>query len=226
MDLTVQDILTQLFDKQKRDYLTITQLKKSLPKGVERILGHQVKKLNNKEFIDSIKPFLPNTYSIQKKGNRTYLLRAPIQDIILAYIAQRSPISIRNVSKYLPFKKGEIADTINTLARSGAIELQIVAQSKDFNVHILVHENPDFSLEIKKAYDIIRKDRNYVKIYELRRYLKWPKNVFDSCIQSLWDTGVVELQASDPQILTEDQRIDSYMDTNHTLRILLFWRGA
>lgn len=224
MDLSFPDILSTVFDKYKKDYLTITQLKKSFPKGVERILGHQVKKLNNKEFIDSIKPLLPNTYFIHKKGNSIYLLRAPIQDIILSYITQRSPISIRNVSKYLPFQKGQIAEAVNNLARSGAIELQIVAP-KDFNVQILIPERPDSTLEIKKPYDIIRKDRNYVKIYELRRYLNWPKQAFDSCIQSLWDAGVIELQASDPQLLTEDQRRDSYMDKTHTLRILLIWRG-
>ena len=224
MDISFPDILATVFDKHKKDYLTITQIKKSLPKGVEQILGLQVKKITNTEFIERLKPQLSDTYSIHKKGNSTYLLRAPIQDIILSYITQRSPISIRMVSKNLRFQKGQIAEALNNLARSGAIELQIVAQSKDFNVQILVPEKPDSSLEIKKAYNIIRKDRNYVKIYELRRYLNWPRQAFDSYIQSLWNAGVIELQASDPQLLTEDQRGDSFMDTNHTLRILLIWR--
>ncbi len=225
MDCTLQDILTQLFDKQKRDYITITQLKTSLPRDVEKILGPRVKNVTNKKFIERIKPHLSEPYTIHKKGAGTYLLRAPIQEIIHAYIAQKAPVSIRNVSKKLPFQKGQIAEAVNALAQSGAIQLQIVAQSRDYTVQFFVPERSDPTLVIKKAYDIIRKDRNYVKIYELRRYLNWPKQVFESAIQSLWDAGIVELQASDPLLLTEDQRSDSYMDTTHTLRILLIWRN-
>ncbi|MCA1915885.1 hypothetical protein [Methanospirillum hungatei] len=225
MDYTFQDILNQIFDKQKRDYLTITELKTSLPKNIENFLGPQPKKGTNKKFIERLKPHLSEAYTKHKKGASTYLLRAPIQDIIHAYIVQKTSVSIRNVSKKLPFQKELIADALNALVQSGAIQLKIVPTSRDYMIQILVPERPDPFREIKKAYDTIRMGKNYVKIFALRRFLNWPKHVFDSVIQSLWDAGVVELQASDPYLLTEDQRADSYMDKTHTLRILLIWRN-
>ena len=36
MDISFPDILATVCDKHKKDYLTITQIKKSLPKGVEQ----------------------------------------------------------------------------------------------------------------------------------------------------------------------------------------------
>lgn len=225
MDISFPDILATVFDKHKKDYLTITQIKKSLPKGVEQILGLQVKKLNYKEFVDSIRPLLPDTCSIHKKGNRTYLVRAPVQNIILSYVGDKTPMTIRKLYSDLPFQREEIADALNMLVKSGHIHLQIITQTKDFGVQVLIQKKQNSSHEIKNAYDIIRKDKHYVKIYELRRYLKWPDERFDSCIQSLWDAGVIELQASDPQLLDLNQRKDSFMDKTRTLRILLIWRG-
>ena len=225
MDLSFSDILIKVFEKHKKDLITITQLKKSLPKDVDQILGLPVKKTNNKEFVCHIIPLLPNGYSIYKKGNRMSLLRGSIQDYILSYVIDKSPVTVKKLSAYLPFRKEEIADTVTALVYTGAINLKIIVQNGDYGIRLDAKKGSAPSDDLKKAYDIVRKEKKYVKIYELRRYLNWSMERFDSCIQSLWDAGVIELQASDPLLLDEDQRRDSYMDKNRTLRILLIWRG-
>jgi len=181
--------------------------------------------MSNREFVVLIEPLLPEEYSVYKKGIRIYLLRTSVQDCILSYIADKSPITVKKINAYLPFRREEIADTITNLVHSGAINLKIIVQTNDYGILLDVKTELTSSDAIKKAYDLIRKEKNYVKIFELRRYLNWSKERFDSHLQALWDTGAIELQASDPLLLDDDQRRDSYMDKNRTLRILLIWRG-
>ncbi|MDX8550285.1 hypothetical protein KHC33_11990 [Methanospirillum sp. J.3.6.1-F.2.7.3] len=235
MDSSFSDILENIFEKQKKDYLTFTSLKSRLPASIKSVVSIDVKKTSNKDLEEIIKPYLPAGYIIYVKGNTRYLFRKSLQEVIISYLKANPNLSLNQVKANLPFKREELAEIINNLVDTGNAKTFIIAKKDGFGTRIsIIDKNPDIKKNeniaytpeaFKEGFNAINKGKPYIKIFELRRFLAWPSSSFDTCMQSLWDAGVIELQASDPSLLTADQQRDSYRDKSNTLRILLFWRG-
>lgn len=226
MAATFSDILETIFARQKKDYITFTQLKKELPVSADSILLVNSKKTTNKELENYLKPHLPMGYCMYTKGNVRYLLKKPIPDIIKSYLKINPNLSLNQVRSRLPFKREELADIINDLIEKGRAKPIIIPRNDSFGIRIIIPEETKISTDaLKKGFDAICQGKPYVKIYELRRHLSWPSTEFEKCLTSLWESGEIELQASDPSLLDKDQQNDSYRDKTNTLRILLFWRG-
>lgn len=230
MDPVFTDILERIFDKQKKDFISFSSLKKSLPASARSILHIDVKKASLKDLEAHITPYLPPGYSITKKGNVRYLLRRPLSDILVSYLKNNPDCTLNQAKKNLPFQPKVLVETINDLVERGIIRLLIVQQTKTFGIKCKVitkdvtpvsHSKEDFI----QAIHTVLNGKPYVKIFELRRFLSWPAYEFDAMLQSLWNAGVIELQVSDPSLLTDDEQRDCYRDKKNTLRVLLFWRG-
>lgn len=225
MESTIIEALEKIFEKQKKDYLPFSQLKKFLPASVITYLSINIKKISQKDLELHISPHLPPEYSFCKKRNTRYLLRRSVKDIVKYYLKANPDLTLNQVFSRLPFQRHEIAEMVNTLVEEGDAVIIAIPQTNSFGMNVKVKEKGSYSVEeFRKGFQITSNGKSYVKIYELRRFLSWPTNEFDSCLQSLWDEGIIELQVSDPSLLTQEQQRDSYKDKSNTLRILLLWR--
>jgi hypothetical protein len=236
MQSQLSEVLIKFFNEKKRDYFTITELKDELSKPLSNILGVNIKKATQVVIRDSIDPYLTSEYSIKKVGRSIFLKKSPILDIDLNFARKYPKLTLNEIYSKLPLTQEEFANAINKYIKSGAIEISIIPQSKGLGVKIIPKDIKNITIpkdikskineeeEIKKAYSEISHGRNHVKIFELRRYLKWPEKQFDMAIQKLWEEGVVDLQASSQNLLNNEEQRDSYRDKNNTLRILLLWR--
>ncbi|NLV26562.1 MAG: hypothetical protein GXY48_05280 [Methanomicrobiales archaeon] len=222
------DILSYVFYKKNQDYINLSELK--IGKTAIQLsdtLKINIKNHSNGELMNIIKPMLPSNYIFGKKGRSIYLFRKPPQDIIYDYTLKHSTLTLNRIASILPFTKEEFTLSVNTLIQNGQIKISIISQSKGFGCKIIpisYKKLTDEKEELKKAYDSLLKGKSYVKIFELRRYVNWSKEQFDSTIQKLWDDKVIELQESNPALLNDDEKKDSYRDKNNGLRILLIWR--
>lgn len=246
MSSQLLDKLSSIFDKKAQDYINLSELKnKEHATQLSKILDINIKKHSNGELMNIIKPLLPLEYSFKTKGKSIYLLRKTIPDIIYSYAKKHSSLTLNQIAPNLKFLyKDEFAISVNTLIQNRQIEISIILQSKGFGCKIIpfdhyksINDTEEVTVEpvltplshspenkLKSAYLKLLKGRSYVKIFELRRYVNWSKNQFDSAIQKLWDDKIIELQESNPALLSDDEKRDSYRDKNNGLRILLIWR--
>lgn len=243
MNTAVTEAITTIFEKRKKNFITFTQLRTDLPENVCNMLSIPLQRSTNREIEAYIRPHLPPGCSLYKTGNRTYLLQNSAQDIILAFIKSKPTLTLDQIKSRLPFKREEVTNLINDLNAQGRVIIRIKTLSSSFGIQVIPQDPPspvphkgspetkvpaerkENGADFREGYDTIRRGRSYVKIFELRRYLSLPQDEFDSEIQSLWDQGVIELLASDPSLLKEEERRDSYRDKSNTLWILLTWKG-
>lgn len=228
MSLEISDIVTPLLDKKNTDYINLSDLKKGkIASQLSKILGINIKKHSNGELMNIIKSLLPSEYYFKKKGRSLYLLKKPSSEIVYFYAKKHPTLTPNSICSKLPFSREEFAYSVNTLLKEGSIEISIISQSKGFGFKItpIDRENKDNKKdELRRAYLRLLKGKSHVEIFELRRYLNWSREQFDFTIQKLWEGGVVELQESNPALLSDEEKKDSYRDKNNGLRILLVWR--
>jgi hypothetical protein len=226
----------RFFETNKHDFISFTNLKAKHSGLLSEIVGINISTINQEELEDKLKPHLPSGFSITHKGNSRYLYRLPITDFIINYACIHPALTINKMYPHLKMRREEFSAAIDAIIKSGTVDIFIVPQKNGFGVRIIpkdiskgmrpeeINTINDEIEEIKRAYSKISRGRNYVKIFEIRRYLKWPVEKFDKAIQKLWDDGVIDLQASSQNLLDKEEQRDSYLDKNNTLRILLLWR--
>jgi hypothetical protein len=222
------EVLSSAFEKENIEYIKISDLKKGkIATQLSENLNENIRQHNNGELMNLIIPLLSEKFHFGKKGKSIYLFNKRSEDIIYNYAIKHSKLTLNQISTYLPFSKEEFANSVNILIKEGSIEISIIPQSNGYGCKIIpignrvaINEDEEF----KKAYIELLKGKSYVKIFELRRYLNWPIRKFDVMIEKLWDDGIVELQASDPNLLIDEEKTDSYLDKNNRLRILIVWR--
>ena len=220
------DIISSVFDKKDQDYINLSELKKGkISTQLSDILKVDIKKHTNGELMNILKSSLPLDYYFRKR-RFIYLLRKPAPDIINNYGKKHSTLTLNKIASTLPFNTEEFANSVNSLIQTGLIQISIIPQSKGFGFKIIPINNNSTNEkeELKRAYIVLSKGKSYVKIFELRRFLNWSVNQFDNTIQKLWDKGDIELQESNPALLSDSEKTDSYRDKNNGLRILLIWR--
>jgi hypothetical protein len=230
MQSVLSEELTRFFDKEKRDYSSFTALKSRISKRLSEITGSTITtKTPQQRIRDLIGPALGPEYTITKKARTLYLVRGSMTGIVIRYLKAHPDTTLKQAYRYMPFSREEFAGLLNTVIDSGDISVRITPQAKDFGLKFdqkPVQSKGTWKEEIRTAYARLSRGRSYITVYELRRDLNWPRPRFDAAIQGLWEEGTVELQASSQNLLTDDEREDSYRDRNDTLRILLFWRGS
>ena len=77
---------------------------------------------------------------------------------------------------------------------------------------------------MKEAYDWVKNDRTYIRIYEVREALKWTKQKFNKTLESLARDYAIQLHYGDPGLLTTEQKEQSYIDNDGGLCITMTWR--
>lgn len=76
----------------------------------------------------------------------------------------------------------------------------------------------------ERAFRELDKGKIFVRICEMRQWMKWPRADFDEMLERLRDQGTIQLHGGDNASMSEDQVRDSYIDDNGFLHLTMTWR--
>ncbi|MBF0451790.1 MAG: hypothetical protein HQK75_13890, partial [Candidatus Magnetomorum sp.] len=156
-------------------------------------------------------------------------------DLILNAIGKK-PQSSAQLKNYFPIPNNRLVDILTQLVSSGKICVELTPKhtlklslNKTFQEsqilnHVQENQNDDDRTLMKRAYQDVCNGRIYVRIHEVRDYLKWSRDRFDRTLESLAGDFVIQLHYGDPSILTENELKNSYMDDEGEICITLTWR--
>lgn len=84
------------------------------------------------------------------------------------------------------------------------------------------------ALNFKKAFQELKQEHQddyFIEIYDLRRKLSWPREVFDQMLRVLRDKGVIALRVGDVSMLTQEEAKDLFFDENGSRWELVTWEN-
>ena len=77
-----------------------------------------------------------------------------------------------------------------------------------------------------KTFYALDKGRIFVNIYELRRKLNWPREVFDAMLIKLRDEEIIQLHEGDASTKTPDENADCFIDENNIRMGTVTWNAG
>jgi hypothetical protein len=132
---------------------------------------------------------------------------------------QYPELNMRELCKKLPMRKKSLADTINYCIQRCIISVHVFSNNHEVDSKFFISDENT----LKAGYDIVCKHAEYVMIHQLRAYLNWPRDTFDSLLCILERKGIIQMQAGDLRLLSADEQKDIYV-RNNMQKMLLFWR--
>ena len=142
---------------------------------------------------------------------------AKIQALILSH----PEMSVIELAKELSLKKNEFFDAINYCLQIDAVSVHVFLNDPEIDFKFFIANEKT----LKVGYDALHSDHaEYVMIHRLRHHLNWSRDAFDSLLDNLEKVGVIQLQASDPGLLTAEEQKDIYV-RNDAQKMLLYWQN-
>ena len=80
--------------------------------------------------------------------------------------------------------------------------------------------------KFREAFYALDKGRIFVNIYELRRKLNWPREVFDAMLIKLRDEEVIQLHVGDASTMTPEELNDNFVDENNFRMGTVTWNDG
>lgn len=229
----IETKISELLKKKKKIFLTVTEIRNSLPLTLLKHFGLAKKTAPPAEVIKKLRPHLGSMW--EYKGPRsTYIGYSMSPEELIENEIKRNPgISPKILAKNLPIKKKDVVSGLNKLLETGAIActfneaftpcLKICPKVGE---QITLEERPvNGRVAFKDAYDRIGKGRGFVRIHRIREDLNWSRERFDRMLIDLMADYTIELHGGDPTTLTEQEIKDSFTDENGLLYINVTWWG-
>lgn len=227
MENPIEDNILSLLKQQKKDYLSLSQIRARLP--VSLLRAFRIGK-SSSDMLKAIMPFLGNKLKQYKNGRSYYIaLNIPAEEMIKNAIRRRSGLSSKILCKSLPIPKKELIPVLNTLLENGIVKCSI-NETHGISLRLIDEQTispqpSSLSLVFKSVYDRIGKGRGFVRIHQIREELGWSVQQFDNLLKSMMADYTIELHCGDPSLLNELQIKNSFTDDNGTLYITLTWWG-
>ncbi len=231
-------MVERAFDKNKKRFLTMNQLRDKLSAEERRQLG-----LTQKSKPGQITPLLNDLsgpYAIIKKGRTAYVVGSPLEELLEAFLLAPKPgKTIGEAARFLPMTKPDIIETANRLLKMGRLRAEISSSEKIKLYPAEPCRTPvsspsggaagrsaaaDPTGALKAVYDSLAVGKRHVYIYMLRRQLGWPRQEFDRLLDRLFTEGRVAGFPGDPSRLSSDEVKDSFQGRDGELYIALAWR--
>ncbi|MDR2855894.1 MAG: hypothetical protein LBV40_07090 [Methanomicrobiales archaeon] len=144
-----------------------------------------------------------------------------LEDVIKLTEAMLHPLDMNIKDILKTFSKKTILDTMNYCIQENAISVHVFLHNHVVDSKLFIANEET----LKAGYDALCQHGEYVMIHELRTYLNWSRNAFDSLLYNLERRGIIQLQAGDPGLLSTDEQKGMYVRQN-LQRMLLFWKKA
>ncbi len=229
MENPIEDNILSLLKQQKKDYLSLSQIRARLP--VSLLRAFRIGKSSG-DMLKAIMPFLGNKLKQHKSGRSYYIsLNISDEEMMMNAIRRRPGLSSKILCKSLPIPKKELMLVLNSMLDSGVVKCNI---NETHGISLRLRDEQTLSPQssslssipaFKAAYDKIGKGRGFVRIHQIREELGWSVREFDDLLKKLMADYTVELHCGDPSLLNERQIKDSFTDDNGVLYITLTWWG-
>ncbi|MCP4108719.1 MAG: hypothetical protein GY749_24760 [Desulfobacteraceae bacterium] len=227
----IEKHVSDLLKKKNRDYLTITQVRDSLPAVLLKQFGIVKKKSGAGDFLKKLKPYLGTDIWEYKGSKSAYLgFNMPKEKLILNRIRQNPGISPKNLARNLPMSKKDFISNLNKLLETGAVVCTF-SETYSAALNIFCKTEPTAKpgkndrSSFRTAYNKISRGNGIIRIHRIREFLNWSKERFDITLKDLMSDYTIELHGGDPSIMTEQEIKDSYTDENGVLYINMTWWG-
>jgi len=236
---TIKERLLALMDKNAKDFLSITDIKKGLSIADLKSVSLN-RNSKNPDVINQLKLSSINGLELIYKGKSVYVCRHKPSQMILNLLLRMKHTNKKAslldlLRKITPLKKDVYIQNINKLIDDKLIKNSFKdtfsKSSPTVYLYLLKENKPAINLDddilsFKKAYDFIGKGRGFVRIHRIREYLNWDRNRFDSVLKKLTHDLIIELHGGDPSIMTKAEIEDSYVDPRTGfLFITMTWWG-
>ncbi len=222
-------------ERAERDYLTVLQLVKSLPKGLRQTLGIEGE-TNTGRIAERIQPSLGEGFRI-RKGQRSLCLCRDLsdRDLVRREAARKPGLTSKQLKTKLPLRESDFLPALNSLLQRGDLfctlnrEHRALVTPVEQPAEAPVREKdrgpmpPEERKAFHKAYEAVGSGRRFVRIHLIREHLQWPRERFDRVLAELRRNFEVQLHGGDPSSMTEPEIRDSYKDEQGRLYIALTW---
>ena len=231
----VADLIQNVLDKN-RGFVKVKDVIQLMSLDMKRKLCPNVKRPSQSAVTRRLEEILADRFIFRKEGSTNYIFTPGLpSDIVLSFLQKGRPMSPKVLVKSLPFTKANFAAIISELEVSGKIislyneslEPCIVLneQKRETERAELQSETPGkYTRErFREAFDQSDKGRSFVRIYRMRRYLNWPREVFDNMVRNLRDSEVIYVHSADPSILKGDDFNDGFLDEYGIMNGTVTW---
>lgn len=217
----IADLIQAILDKNK-GFMTVKRLSESLGLEGRRSLG--IKKSDSVKVIRRrIEQSAGDRFIFKMKSRSIYILEpCEPSEFVLGLLSEKKAFDTRLV-RTLPFTKAEFVALVNELVDEGKV---IVKISEYFTPKIYradgmkAVQSADVSFDdgeytrdrFREAFENSDKGRSFVRIFKMRRYLGWPREVFDNMLRELRNSEVIFVHRADPTVLSPDEYDDGFFD--------------
>lgn len=220
-DKNIADVIQEILDRHK-GFMTVTKLVELTGLDGKRTLG--IKKGDTGKIIRrKIEQVAEGRFIFMTKGNSVYIL-VPCEpsEFVLGLLSDKKAFD-RRLLRGIPFSKAEFVALLNELIEEGRAVVKI---SEDFAMKIYrtdgmkAVQSADVSVDdgeytrdrFREAFENSDKGRSFVRIFKMRRYLGWPREVFDNMVRELRNNEVIFVHRADPTVLSPDEYDDGFFD--------------
>ena len=241
--------LKDILNAGGKGFLSLSAVKNAMGATLKKQLGI-AKSTTGQNLKKILEPHLGSELEIHKKGSVLYLVTngAPA-DFVLKCLSPSSAKGPSALGKSLPFlSKAELAALLNRLIGEGRISVSLTDKyearltigtkaagetAKDREEKITEQPAPsgvlpssgDRAGAFHAAFEALDQGKIFVRICDLRRYLRWTREDFDATLRTLRDEEVIQLHSGDATTMTPDEVRDGFVDENGFRMGTVTWNG-
>ena len=220
----VADFIRGILDNNK-GFMKVKDVISMMSLNMKRQICPSVKKPTDAAVARSLESAFADKFVFRKKGSAKYIFTPCLpSDIVLSFLQSGEPVSPKLLAKSCPFTKSEFAEILSGLEASGKIisvyneklepsiilnEPRQVTERKESQAESSEEYTPE---KFREAFNESDKGRTFVRIFRMRRYLGWPREVFDNMVMNLLREGKIFVHPAEPTVLKPDEYDDSFRD--------------
>ena len=238
---SIPDAIQEILDVN-RGFVAMSKLPSLMSGDLRGKLGLK-RNIPVKILIKKLEPVLGDRFILRKKGNTQYILTlCDLAEFVTALLSPRKGITPKMLANRLPFTQGDVRQIVNELVDSGQAKVKLsekldpqiysvedkpIVRSVDSGgdggkVHVTGgHTRAEF----REAYDELHREREFVRICDLRRRLGWPREEFDEMLRGLRDSMTVHMAQAEERYFSKDELADCWVDENNYRMGTIRWNG-
>jgi len=223
MERSVNEELAEVLKNNKVGYLTLSQLKGELPASLRNRLK-VTKSTTGAQIGKALQDHMGG--ALMQKGK--YIALKQTDESLLLCVMRKNNWKFPAMNN-VPFKKDEFFNVLNQLLEKDAIRVKKVNKERKIILFAPVGEpspqpsSPNPEKEFKAAYEALERGKGYVRIYEIRRHLRWSVQDFDRMLIRFRDAGKIQLLSSATDTFTKEDISDSFIDDRGLNKYLIMW---
>ena len=226
----ISDLILDVLNNSGKLFMPVKTLLSKMKAETRRELGIYSKpgEITSSQIQEILEPKLIDKFVFTKKGSTLYIL-VPCDptDVILSQLSAQKGKSPKEIARVTPFTLKECSVMFNDLSKNGSI---YTLYNDELVPRIFLAENPVKEKPVKvqaansaeytqekfiEAFKALDEGDFFVRICDLRKYLSWPREVFDDMLKNLRSKGIIHLYVGDESFMTPEEIQDCFIDENN-----------